>query len=174
MEIFGFGQRVDIKNEIYSTGVVTFFNSKGNEKFSVKLQREDFTKFWELNDFVTSVMKDHGREENFWSILGNKLHEQYGVIEFNNNSSKQESLKKITKQSKITDNIPQVEKIVSYATIYFKGNTVEVVFENGKESITANMKYRKSWSNKKYIDQIFEKSSISPAWDFRYGWEWVA
>jgi len=100
MELFGFGQRVDVKHDIYSTGVVTYFNSKGNEKYSIKLRRDDYDSFWKAKDFVTSVMKDHGKDENLWSILGNKLHEQYGVIEFNN--SKNESPKKITKQIKAT------------------------------------------------------------------------
>lgn len=178
MELFGFGQRVDLKHDMHSTGVVTFFNHKGNEKFSVKLKREDFDKFWEVKDFVTDIMKEHGRDQNFWSILSEKLNEQYGVIEFMN--SKREAVKTAPKQSTkkqpktvITDSIPQVEMTASYATILFKGNIVDVVFTNNQEEHTVTYKYRKSWSNRKYIDNTFDKSGISPAWDFRYGWEWV-
>jgi hypothetical protein len=39
--------------------------------------------------------------------------------------------------------------------------------------MTATFKYRKSWSNRKYIDTVFDKSGIKPSWKFRYGWEMV-
>lgn len=74
---------------------------------------------------------------------------------------------------KITDNIPQIDMTATYATIYIKGNIVEVVFTNETESNTVTFKYRKSWSYRKYINTAMEKSGIKPSWEFRYGWEWV-
>jgi hypothetical protein len=174
MELFGFGQRVDLKQEMNSTGIVTFFNSNSKEKFTIKLNREDYDQFWKAKDFVTNVMKEYGKDNNFWSILGEKLNDEYGVIEFQqketrkvNNSSKKAEPKKSN------DNIPQIEMTANYAQINFKGSIVEVVFTNNTETITATFKYRRSWSNKKYIDTVFDKSNIKPSWEFRYGWEYI-
>ena len=68
----------------------------------------------------------------------------------------------------ITDCIPQTKMIADYANIVFEGNKVNVVFTNSEDKTIATFKYRRSWSNRKYIDQVFKQSKIIPSWDFRY------
>jgi hypothetical protein len=165
MEVFGNGHKVII-NIQYGNPFVTVIEN--NKKYTIQIAYEN------AGDVMLTVqraIRENGNDLNFWSILGEKLKEQFRVVDFEQKETKQQ-----TKQKKtvIKDNIPQIEMTANYAKILFKGSFVDVVFTNeNNEDYTVTFKYRKSWSNRRYIDTVFDKTGIKPSWDFRYGWERV-
>lgn len=170
MEIFGFGQRVDIDNNMYVNNTVTVFNSKGNEKFIIKIWNFEIDKYIKLNDLIKSIMKEFGKDPSFWSILSEKLNNEFSIINYDKPQKEQtKQNKKATKTEKET--FQQIQMSADYAEIKYKGDIVEIVFANKTEINTVTFKYRKSWSHRKYIDQAILKTGITPSWEFKYGWE---
>jgi hypothetical protein len=51
--------------------------------------------------------------------------------------------------------------------------TVDVILYSGKEQQTITFDRRKSWSNKKYVDQALKQTGMEPSWDFGYSWEYL-
>lgn len=61
------------------------------------------------------------------------------------------------------------------AKVVYTKEGVNVVFSTeGDTQETANFKYRKSWSHKKYVDKGLELMSLEPGYFFHYGWDMTA
>lgn len=80
---------------------------------------------------------------------------------------------KQTSKPQPNEPIQRLNMIANYGKILFKSDSVDVVFSNDNKEETITFARKKSWSNKKYIDQSFKLYGVNPSWNFRYGWEYV-
>jgi hypothetical protein len=166
--LYGYGQGVAYRDNRNDNNTMTYFNPKGNESITIRVWHDDYDKYWEIQNFIYSIMKQYGNDPSFWSILMDELDNKY----FNVN--KHLETKQETKKETVCEPIQKVDMIADYAEIIYSNNKAIITFTNNKESNIVTFNYRKSWSHRKYIDKALEQSGIKPSWEFRYGWEYKA
>jgi hypothetical protein len=160
MQVFGNGHCINVSVRYDIPYIKIWENEK---EYRVKAPYEQGFKVIKL---VGDVIEKHGKENNFWDILGNVLNSQFELIEFEFLKEKPRK-----KKSKTKDYIPKINMTATYAKVLYKGDTVNVIFSNDQETNIITFKHRKSWSHKKYVDKALFESGITPSWNFRYGWE---
>lgn len=173
--LHGFGQSVWINDNRDTNKTMTYFNPKGNESITIPVQPNNYDLYWEIEQYIQSIMKEHGRDTNFWTTLINKLNDKYIITQSTNEHIVNESNKTLTKHKQsMTDSIPDTHMLADYANILIENSKVTITYTNANQQATATFKYRKSWSMRKYIDYVFNNSNINPSWEFKYGWEYVS
>ncbi|MEK4907363.1 hypothetical protein [Niallia sp. FSL M8-0099] len=172
--LHGFGQSVWINDNRNTNNTMTYFNPKGNESVTIPVQPNNYDLYWEIEQYIQSIMKEHGRDSDFWSILINKLNGKYVITQSNNESPKKSNRTPSKPKQSITDIIPETQMLADYANILIDNNKVSITYSNDNQKATATFKYRKSWSMRKYIDYAFNNSNIKPSWEFKYGWEYLS
>lgn len=160
MQVYGNGHCINVEIE-YRSPFVKVWSDKNDKVYYVSCPYEQRL---QVANTVGDVIEEHGKEKDFWAILGDILHSQFGLINF-------DSPRKRMKTSKPKEHIPKINMLATYAKVLYKGDTVNVIFSNDQETNTITFKRRKSWSHKKYVDKALSESGITPSWNFRYGWE---
>jgi hypothetical protein len=163
MQVYGNGHCVNVSVR-YDMPYIKIWESE-NEKAAYRI-KAPYKQGFKIIKLVGDVIEKHGKDNNFWNILGDVLNSQFEIIEF-------EFLKEksVNKKNKHKEHIPKINMIATYAKILYKDDTVNVIFSNDQETNTITFKRRKSWSHKKYVDKALSESGITPSWNFRYGWE---
>jgi len=159
MEIFGNGHCVSIEST-YNTPY-TKISEKGKRKIYWVLIA--YEKAFAVIDSVSETVKNHGKESDFYSILGQVLKSKFNLIDFDT-----------PKKVKIEKEIKQIEKlniVVDYAKIIYEGIFATINFYSGDKVNTIQFDRKKSWSHKKYINKAMEQTGVKPSWNFKYGWE---
>lgn len=121
---------------------------------------------WEL--IFTNIETGEANEELSDTVY---MSQDAAIKEMNKYRPTQKKCKTTNKKKETKQPIEQINMTASYGKIVFGGSNVSIIFTNYNEENTVTFRYRKSWSNKKYIDKAFELYGISPSWDFTYGWE---
>ena len=87
--------------------------------------------------------------------------------------SVEEKARKMPKPKPKADTFPQGKYLAGAATVnlYPADNTVVVRFHTITGHVNASLRYRKSWSIKKYIDTVVDNSDITLDPNFGYDWE---
>jgi hypothetical protein len=166
MQIFGNGHRVDIDYRYNSP--YTKVSEEGQSKvYWVQIPYEKSFKVWNV---VSDVIKNHGKDKDFWHILGDVLQSKFELFDVELTKNNKRITTKKTKKTQ-TQATQKVDAIASYAKVIYKGKMAEVSLYSDKGSDKITFERRKSWSHKKYVDKALELSGMHPSWDFRYGWE---
>lgn len=172
--LHGFGQSVWINDNRNTNNTMVYYNPKGNESITIPVHHNNYDLYWEVEKYIQSIMKEYGRDTDFWSVLVNKLNDKYIITQSTNEQITNQTNKSPNKPKQfITDSIPETQMLADYANILIDNNKVSITYTNDNQEATATFKYRKSWSMRKYIDHVFNNSNINPSWQFRYGWEYV-
>lgn len=170
--LHGFGQSVWINDNRNTNNTMTYYNPKGDESITIPVHHNNYDLYWEIEKFIQSIMKEHGRNTNFWTTLINKLNDKYIITQSTNETIATKSNKTSSKpKQSITDIIPETHMLADYANILIDNNKVSIIYTNDNQEATATFKYRKAWSIRKYIGHVFNNSNIKPSWEFKYGWE---
>ena len=159
MEVFGNGHCVSIEST-YNTPY-TKVSEKGERKIYWVLIT--YEKAFSVIDSVSEIIKNHGKESDFYSTLGQVLKSKFSLMDL-------DSPKKSIKQ-KETKQIEKLNIVVDYAKIIYEGLFATINFYSGDKINKVQFDRRKSWSHKKYINIAIEKTGVSPSLDFRYAWE---
>lgn len=169
--LYGYGQGVAYRDNRNDNNTMTYFNPKGNESITIRVWHDDYDKYWEIQNFIYSIMKQYRNDPSFWSILMNELDNKYFNV---NKYLETKETKQEPKKETVCEPIQKIDMIADYAQINYLNNQAIITFTNNKESNTITFNYRKSWSHRKYIDKALEQSGIKPSWEFKYGWEYKA
>ncbi len=173
--LHGFGQSVWINDNRDTNKTMTYFNPKGNESITIPVHPNNYDLYWEIEQYIQSIMKEHGKDTNFWTTLINKLNDKYITTQSTDKSNVYNSNKTPSKpKPTITDSIPETHMLADYANILIDNNKVLIIYTNDNQEAVTTFKYRKAWSMRKYIDHVFNNSNIKPSWEFKYGWEYIS
>jgi hypothetical protein len=172
--LHGFGKSVWINDNRNVNNTMTYFNPKGKESITIHIHPNNYDRYWNIENFIYSIMKEHGNNPLFWNILIEELHNKYVQNKLTHVTNKPKYKEKTIKKEEIIEKINKINMTASYAQINYIGDQVLIIFTNEKESNTITFNYRKSWSHRKYIDKALELSGVTPSWEFRYGWEMEA
>ena len=173
--LHGFGQSVWINDNRNNSSTMTYYNPKGNQSISIHVSPCDYNKYWEVENFIFSIMKEHGHSDTFWTILIDQLINKYLQPKQSPVNPTKQPTPATNKPDQITESFPQSNMIADYGKILYKGKEAHILFTNeDNETNTVIFKYRKSWSARKYIDNAFDKTGIKPSWQFKYGWEYTS
>jgi hypothetical protein len=134
---------------------------------TIPIHHNNYDLYWSVQNFIYSIMKEHGKHTDFWSILINELNNKYI-----NKPVKETKQPKQTK--KVSEAISKIDMIADYAQIIYSGNKAVITFTNSNTTNSINFDYKRSWSHRKYIDKALELTGIKPSWEFKYGWEFIA
>jgi hypothetical protein len=115
---------------------------------------------------VSDTIREHGRQDDFWLILGTLLESKFVLIPSTipKRKTPRRTSTPITNKSIFT---------ASYAEVIYIGTNVEVKLHCANDTKIIIFERRKSWSHRKYVENALQQSGIKPSWDFRYGWEYV-
>jgi hypothetical protein len=166
MQVCGNGQRVNIDSR-YDSPYTKVWKESKRKAYWIEIPYE---KAFDVMKTVNDAIKDYGKDNDFWNILGTILESKFIVLDFD-----------YTKKDKIhtTTNKPEKPKqtaqktgmILNYAKVIYTDKMVTVNLCGNEETNIITFERRRSWSHKKYVDKALEQSGMQPSWDFRYGWE---
>jgi hypothetical protein len=172
MQVLGNGQSVNIQSR-YNLPYTKVWKEGKRKIYWIEIPYEKSLK---VMDVVSEAVRNHGKDKNFWNILGNMLKAKFEMLDFE--SSKEDNQettnKNDTYKQEPTQKAKKVDEAASYAKVIYSGKLVSVNLYSNDGPNVITFERRKSWSHRKYVDQALEKSGMKPSHDFSYGWEFCS
>lgn len=78
--LHGYGIVIWVYDNRNKDNTITYANPNGNEKFTLKLFPGEIDKYWNIENTIYEIMRQHGRASNFWVVLRKILDEKYTIL----------------------------------------------------------------------------------------------
>lgn len=167
MQVYGNGHCVNVDSR-YDSPYTKVWEHGQRKVYWVQIPYE---KAFDVMKTVNDAIKEHGKDKNFWNILGDILESKFIVLDFDSTKKDKAQDTKNKPKEKPKQTTQKTGKITNYAKVTYVGKVVKVNLFSNEETNLLTFERRKSWSHRKYVDKALAESGMQPSWDFRYGWE---
>lgn len=171
MQVCGNGYMIDI-DSAYNSPYIKVSTEGQNNVYYVVLPYE---KGMRVHSEVSNVLRDYGKESNFWDILGNHLELKFDVIIDQVKKKIRDNTKTSKpKRQKMNIAIDCQEDTVNHVALNYDTDKMEceiILTLSSGETKQTIVPYKKSWSHKKIVDKVFnDNQHLNKGAFLNYSW----